>query len=90
MTSVYLHEPITKSSSILTENCVTSIFIIIFVTNELLDLAKAHFKRRTFHVPYFIPIWVDLNDTSSTVDSDVELVGLNSFSPCTMVYNAYQ
>ena len=70
MTSVYLHDPITKSFSILTANSVTSIFTIIVVTN---DLTKAQFKRRTFHVPYFIPVWVDPNDKSSTVDLDVEL-----------------
>ena len=71
LTSAYLYEPITKSSSALTENCVTSTFIIIVVTNELLDLTKAQLKRRTFHVPYMIPIWVDPNHTGLTVDSDV-------------------
>ena len=71
---------------ILTENCLTPIFIIIVDTNDLTD---AQFKRQTFHVPHLIPIWVDPNDTSSTVDFDVEFT-LNSLSPCTMVYNAYQ
>ena len=36
-------------------------------------VSKAQFKRRTFHAPNLIPIWVDPNDKNSMVDLDVEL-----------------
>ena len=55
-----------------------------------LHLAKpAQFKRPAFHAPKFKASWVDPSDISSTVESDVELVELYSFSRWTAVYNAY-
>ena len=55
-----------------------------------LHLAKpAQLKHPAFHAPKFIASWVDSSDISSTVESDVELVELYSFSRCTVVYNAY-
>ena len=39
----------------------------------ILHKILSQFKRRTIHVPNFkIPIWVDQNDTSLKVDSNVE------------------
>ena len=40
----------------------------------------AQFKRPAFHAPKFKASWVDPSDISSTVESDVELVELYSFS----------
>ena len=36
-------------------------------------LTKAQFKCQTFHVTNLKAIWVDRNDVSSMVDSDIEL-----------------
>lgn len=48
--------------------------------------AQDQFKCRTFHEPNLIAIWLDSNDKSSMVDSDVEL---DSLLRCTIFYNVY-
>ena len=52
-----------------------------------LEELKALFKCQPFHVLNLITIWVNLNDKSSVVDSDIELnsIQFNSFSQSTMV-----
>ena len=56
----------------------------------LAKLSDAQFRRWTFYVPNLTAIWVDPNDVSSTVDSDVELNSSNSihsYAVKKMVYN---
>ena len=43
-----------------------------------MKLSDAQFRRRTFYVPNSTATWIDPNDVSSTVDSDVELNSSNS------------
>ena len=57
------------------------VFLALTLNSFILD-----FTRPSSNVN-LIPIWVNPNDTSLMVDSNVEL---NSFSPCTMTCNAYQ
>ena len=63
-TGIKTSEPITKelSHNICQTRLITRRLVLAVFMLETLKLSKAQFKRRTFHVPNLIPIWVDPND----------------------------
>lgn len=56
----------------------------------LAKLSDAQFRRWTFYVPNLTATWVDPNDVSSTVDSDVELNSSNSIHSYAVKKNGLQ